>query len=48
MPAEFKPLKVEDFKLTPQEMAELVEGAQKFFPPQPEDFETASTPAAED
>ncbi len=29
----YKPLTVEDFELTPEQMTELVEGAQRFLPP---------------
>jgi hypothetical protein len=37
----FKPLKLEDLNLSPGELKELVEGAQKFTPvlPDPEDDE---------
>ena len=37
----FKPLKLEDLNLAPEELKELVEGAQKFTPalPDPEDAE---------
>lgn len=47
----FKPLKAEDFKLSLDELTELVEGAQKYFPPveDPADAETAPlTPPATD
>lgn len=37
----FKPLKIEDFDLTPKEMKILVQGAQKFFP-DPEQNEEAA------
>ena len=37
MSNDYKPLKVEDFDLTPKEMEELVEGAAKFLPPEPVD-----------
>lgn len=36
MATDFKPLKVEDFELTSEEKKILVEGAQKFFPPEPD------------
>jgi hypothetical protein len=46
----FKPLTVEDFNLKPEEMKELVEGAQKFVPPvpEPEDDETHGVDADQD
>lgn len=44
MSKEFKPLKPEDFKLTPEEEKILVRGAQKFFPPEPD---TDTAPPAE-
>lgn len=34
---DFKPLTVEDFNLSPQELAEIVEGAQTFLSPVEED-----------
>lgn len=34
MSANFKPLSLEDFKLSPKELETIVEGAQKFLPPE--------------
>jgi hypothetical protein len=42
MKTEFKPLKVEDFGLTPDELKIIVEGAQKFLPPADEHGEPIS------
>lgn len=33
MPTEFKPLELEDFNLSPEDLKEIVTGAQTFFPP---------------
>lgn len=34
-----KPLRFEDFNLTPDELKTLVEGSQKYLPPEPEEGE---------
>ena len=38
----FKPLTVEDFNLSPEDMEIIVEGAQKFLPP--DDIDTEQEP----
>ena len=39
MSKDFKPVKVEDFDLSPEDMKTLVAGAQQFFPPADEEGE---------
>jgi len=39
----FKPLKIEDFKLTPEQKKTLVSGSQTFLPPADEDGEPLAT-----
>jgi len=41
-----KPLKIEDFDLSPEEMKTLVEGSQKYLPPEPEVDEVVETPTS--